>query len=160
MTCGQARLQWIALVAKMPSSWASTRQVVPLTYSVDHRRQRVHAVASGDITLAAFATYIAARVKDGVYDYDQLIDLSEAAMDLESHDLLNLVRQARVNLARKPIPLTAIVARTGTATYGLARQLATLFDFDGASVYIAETVEDARAWLDQMRSGERQASQR
>ena len=99
-------------------------------------------------------------MKDGVYDYDQLMDLSEATMDVGSHEVLNLVRQARVNLAGKPIPFTAIVARPGSATYGLARQLATLFDFDGASVHIADSFEAARDWLDQMRSGERHAKQR
>jgi hypothetical protein len=53
-----------------------------------------------------------------------------------------------------------IVARQGTATYGLARQLATLFDFDGASVHIAESYKEASAWLDQMRSGERHADKK
>ena len=126
---------------------------MPVAYSVDHRRQRVHAVASGAVNLADLSAYIAARVKDGVYDYDQLLDVSNAAIDVPSHDILTMVRQARVHLATKPIPFTAIVATPGTAMYGLARQLATLFDFDGASVHIASSVEAAIAWLDEMRSG-------
>src|SRR5688572_6759514 len=134
--------------------------VLPVTYTVDHRHQRVHAVASGSLSIADLGTYIAARVRDGVYDYDQLIDLSEATLDVVSHDVLNLVRRARPNLHEKPTPFTAIVARQGTATYGLARQLSTLFDFDGASVYIAESLKEASAWLDQMRSGERHPSQK
>lgn len=131
---------------------------LPVSYTVDHRRQRVHAVASGSLSIADLGTYIAARVKDGVYDYDQLIDLSEAALDVVSQDVLDLVRRARPHLHQKPIPFTVIVARQGTATYGQARQLSTLFDFDGASVHIAESVKAANAWLDEMRSGDRHTS--
>jgi hypothetical protein len=126
---------------------------VPVSYSVDHRRQRIHAVAFGAVNVAVFAAYIAARVKDGVYDYDQLLDFSGATLDVASQDVLNMVRQARHHLAKKPIPFTAIVAKQGTATYGLARQLCTLFDFEGASVHIADSVEAATVWLDEMRSG-------
>ena len=103
---------------------------------------------------ADLAAYIAARVKDGVYDYDQLLDLSQASMDVVSGEVLKMVREARRHLADKPIPFTALVARPGTATYGLARQLATLFDFDGASVHVADSVEAASRWLDQVRSEE------
>jgi hypothetical protein len=126
---------------------------VPVSYSVDHRRQRIHAVAPGVVIAADLAAYIAARVKDGVYDYDQVLDFSDAMLDVTSHDVLSMVRKARVHLAEKPIPFTAIVAKQGTATYGLARQLATLFDFDGASVHIADSVAAATAWLDEMRNG-------
>jgi hypothetical protein len=129
---------------------------VPVSYSVDHRRQRIHAVASGAVQLADLSAYIGARVRDGVYDYDQVLDISEATIDVASHDVLGMIRQARVHLANKPIPFTAIVAIPGTATYGMARQLATLFDFDGASVHIADSVEAATAWLDEMRSGHQQ----
>ena len=125
---------------------------MPVSYSVDHRRQRIHAVASGAVSVADLSAYIAARVKDGVYDYDQLLDLSGATLDVASQEVLNMVRQARHHLAKKPIPFTAIVAQQGTATYGLARQLSTLFDFDGASVHIADSVATATAWLDEMRS--------
>ena len=126
---------------------------MPVSYSVDHRRQRIHAVASGAVLLADLSAYIGARVRDGVYDYDQMLDISDASIDVASHEVLGIIRQARVHLAKKPIPFTAIVAIPGTATYGMARQLATLFDFDGASVHIADSVEAATAWLDEMRSG-------
>ena len=125
---------------------------MPISYSVDHRRQRIHAAASGALHVADLAAYIAARVKDGVYDYDQLIDLSAATLEVTSSEVLNTFRQAREHLHKKPIPFTAIVAHQGTATYGLARQLATLFDFEGASVYITETAESGSKWLDQMRT--------
>lgn len=127
---------------------------MPISYTVDHRRQRIHAVASGVLHATDIGAYIAARVKDGVYDYDQLIDLSNATLEVMSNEVLNTVRQARVHLAKKPIPFTAIVARQGTATYGLARQLATLFDFEGASVHIADSAEAAGKWLDQARTSE------
>lgn len=139
-------------------SATETPTSVPVSYSVDHRLQRIHAVASGAVNLADLSAYIAARVKDGVYDYDQLLDISGAVLEVASHEVLNMVRRARVHLARKPIPFTAIVATPGTATYGLARQLSTLFDFDGASVHIASSVEAARSWLDEMRSDQRQGS--
>lgn len=126
---------------------------MPVSYSVDHRQQRIYAVVSGPVNLADLSTYIGARVKDGVYDYDQLLDISDATIDVVSHDVVAMVRQARAHLLKKPIPFTAIVAKPGTATYGLARQLATLFDFEGASVHIADSVGAATAWLDEMRTG-------
>jgi hypothetical protein len=129
---------------------------LPVSYTVDHRRQRLHAVASGALSIADLGTYIASRVKDGVSDYDQLIDLSDATLEVVSQDVLNMVRQAQPNMHQKSTLFTAILARQGTATHGLARQLATLFDFDGA-VHIAESFNEATAWLDHMRSGERHA---
>ena len=122
------------------------------SYSVDHQRQRINAVGTGTVTVADLGTYIAARVKDGVYDYDQLIDLSHAELDVPPYDVIQVVKQARVHLSQKPIPFTALVARTGSATFGLTRQLATLFDFEGASVQVFDSTEAAHAWLDQMRS--------
>src|SRR5688500_1288482 len=82
------RLQTACTVAKIETSPLPT---LPVSYTVDHRRQRVHAVASGSLSIADLGTYIAARVKDGVYDYDQLIDLSEATLDVLSHDVLDMV---------------------------------------------------------------------
>jgi hypothetical protein len=127
---------------------------VPITYTVDHHRQRITATASGTVTVADVASYVAARVKDGVYDYDQVIDLLEAHLELLTQDTMGVIRQARVHLGKKPIPYTAVVARAGTANYGVARQLATLFDFEGASVHLAESVPQAHAWLDEVRSEE------
>jgi hypothetical protein len=96
--------------------------------------------------------YIAARVKDGVYDYDQIIDLSAAQLDAVPREVLDAVKEARTHLRQKPIPFTAIVAAPGNATYGLARQLATLFGFEGASVQIVDTAAAANEWLDRMKA--------
>ncbi len=99
-----------------------------------------------------FAAYIAARVKDGVYDYDQLLDLTSAQLDTAPAELIEAVKRARVHLREKPIPSTAIVAAPGNATYGLARQLATLFGFEGATVQIVESVAAAHEWLDRTKT--------
>ena len=112
----------------------------------------MNAVGTGTVTLADFGTYIAARVKDGVYDYDQLIDLSAAQLDAVPREVLDAVKEARTHLRQKPIPFTAIVATPGNATYGLARQLATLFGFEGATVQIADTAAAANEWLDRMKA--------
>lgn len=127
-------------------------QPLPFTYSVDHRRQQVNAVGTGIVTVADFATYIAARVKDGVYDYDQVIDLSAAQLDAFPREVINAVKQARTHLRQKPIPFTAIVATPGNVTYGLARQLATLFGFEGATVQVVDSAAAANEWLDKMKS--------
>ena len=125
---------------------------MPFTYSVDHQRQQVHAVGSGTLTLTDLAMYIAARVKDGVYDYDQVIELSGAQFDAAPREVIDAVKKARVHLRERPIPYTAIVATPGNATYGLARQLATLFDFEGATVHIVNTVAEANDWLSRTRA--------
>jgi hypothetical protein len=125
---------------------------LPIGYTVDHRRKRIHAAASGSVTIADLGAYIASRVRDGVYDYDQLVDLSGAQLDIATQDVLQLVRQSRGNLSEKPIPFTAIVAEQGSWTYGVVRQLSTLFGFDGASVHVVDTVDEGREWLDQMQA--------
>jgi len=129
---------------------------LPFTYSVDHQRQQVNAAGTGALGVDDFTTYIAARVKDGVYDYDQLIDLSAAQLDTVPRELIDAVKKARVHLREKPIPYTAIVATPGNATYGLARQLATLFDFEGATVQIVNTVAEGNEWLSKTRAERQQ----
>ena len=129
---------------------------MPFTYSVDHQRQQVNAAGTGTLTVNDFTTYIAARVKDGVYDYDQLIDLSAALVDTAPRELIDAVKKARVHLRERPIPYTAIVATPGNATYGLARQLATLFHFEGATVQIVNTVAEANDWLSKTRAERQQ----
>ena len=110
------------------------------------------------VTLDDLASYIAARVRDGVYDYDQLIEFSGVQFDEDPHEVIAAVKQARVHLREKPIPFTAIVATAGSAQYGLVRQLATLLEFEGATVRIVETTREANEWLDHMRT-ERQKSE-
>jgi hypothetical protein len=128
---------------------------VPVTYIVDHRRQRILATGSGAVTIAELTAYIAARVRDGVYDYDQLLDLANAELDVRVNEVLHDVKQARTHLGTKAIPLTAIVARQGTATFGLARQLATLFNFEGSSIQVCTSIEDAQEWMDKERAERR-----
>ena len=111
----------------------------------------MNAAGTGTLTVDDFSTYIAARVKDGVYDYDQLVDLSNALLDTSPREVIDAVKKARVHLRERPIPYTAIVATPGNATYGLARQLATLFDFEGATVQIVNTVAEANDWLSKTR---------
>ena len=116
----------------------------------------MNAAGTGALGVEDFMTYIAARVKDGVYDYDQLIDLSAAQLDTVPRELIDAVKKARVHLREKPIPYTAIVATPGNATYGLARQLATLFDFEGATVQIVSTVAEGNEWLSKTRAERQQ----
>ena len=125
---------------------------MPFSYSVDHRRQRIHAIGTGTITIADWSAYVAARVRDGVYDYDQLMDITAAQLDVATPEVVRVIKQARTHLNKKPIPFTAIVATPGNVTYGLTRQLATLFDFEGAEVQVAATLDEGHAWLDQMRA--------
>ena len=125
---------------------------MPFTYTVDHQRQQVHAVGSGTLTVDDLAVYIAARVRDGVYDYDQLVELADAQFDASPREVIEAVKRARVNLRDRPIPYTAIVATPGNATYGIARQLATLFDFEGATVQIVDTVAAGNEWLSRTRA--------
>jgi hypothetical protein len=128
---------------------------VPISYSVDRRLKRVRATGSGTIHVSDFAEYISARVRDGVYDYDQVIDLSAAHFDVAVHEVIQVIKQARVHLAGTSIPLTALVAHQGSLTYGLARQLAMLFEFEGATVNVAETVRAADEWIDHKRADPR-----
>lgn len=128
---------------------------MPVSYSVDHRRQRIVASGTGAVTTAELTAYIAARVKDGVYDYDQLVDLTNAELDVRAHEVLQDVKDARVHLGKKEIPLTALVAKPGTATFGLMRQLATLFTFEGAKIQVCTSIEAAHAWVDRERAERR-----
>lgn len=128
---------------------------MPVSYSVDHLRQRIVATGTGTVTIAELTAYIAARVKDGVYDYDQLVDLSGAELDVLAQEVMHDVKQARVHLGKKAIPLTAIVAKPGTATFGLVRQLATLFNFEGSTIQVCTSIEAAHGWIDKERAERR-----
>lgn len=127
-------------------------RALPIDYSVDHRQQRIKATAAGELNLADIESYITSRVRDGVYDYDQVVDLARAELRARAQDVVDVVNRARVHLSERPFPLTAIVATPGTGTYGVVRQLSTLFGFDGASIHVCDSTEDARAWLDEMRT--------
>ena len=66
----------------------------------------------GDVTIGDLSAYIAARVKDGVYDYDQLLDMSGCTLDVSSHEVLNMVRDKRIDvcgLLSKRYPFEQII---------------------------------------------------
>jgi hypothetical protein len=121
---------------------------LPLTLSVDHAKRRVTGVASGPITVGDIALYVADRVRQGAYSYEQLIDMRAATIDLPPGDSLYArAMEARRQYRAGKIPRTAILATPGTANYGYARQLATQFGFANATVEVFSDQAAAETWL-------------
>ena len=121
---------------------------MPFNLTVDHAKRRVTGVASGPITVADIALYVADRVRQGAYSYEQLIDMRDATIDLPPGDSLYArAMEARQQFSAGKIPRTAILATPGTANYGFARQLATQFSFANATVEVFPDQAAAEAWL-------------
>lgn len=121
---------------------------MPFVLTVDHSKKRVTGVASGSITVADIALYVADRVRQGAYSYEQLIDMRSASIDLAPGDsLFARAMEARQQFKAGKIPRTAILATPGTANYGFARQLATQLTFANATVEVFSDPAAAETWL-------------
>ena len=121
---------------------------MPFTLTVDHVKRRVTGVASGVITVADIALYIAERVRQGVYSYAQLIDMRDATIELPpGESVLARAMEARRESRAGEIPRTAILATEGTASFGFAKQLAVQLGFARATVEVFSSLADAETWL-------------
>ena len=121
---------------------------MPFTLSVDHAKRRVTGIASGPITVGDIALYVADRVRQGVYSYEQLIDMRAATIDIPPGDsLFARAMETRRQFRAGEIPRTAILATPGTANYGYARQMATQLGFANATVEVFSDQAAAETWL-------------
>lgn len=124
---------------------------MPITYTVDHRSMRVYAIATELISAEDIAHYIADRFRDGVQDYDQLVDFSAAMFAVDADTLVQTVQSTRRNLGAGPVVPTAIVAPEGLGAEATARALAAAFSSSGAKMRIFGTQLAAASWLDRLR---------
>lgn len=121
---------------------------MPFTLSVDHAKRRVTGVASGQLTVGDIALYVADRVRQGAYSYEQLIDIRGATIDIPPGESLFVrAMETRRQYRAGTIPRTAILAVPGTANYGYARQMATRLGFANANVQVFTDQADAEVWL-------------
>lgn len=122
---------------------------MPIELTVEPDRGRVTGTGHGTITEEDLSDYVAARVRLGVYDLAQLIDLRDASFSIPAdrglHECLARARRAAGLTSR--VPRTATVANAGTATYGFARQLAIRNSLAGNDFEVFESIADAEAWL-------------
>ena len=122
---------------------------VPISLTVDHERRRVTGVASGRVTLDEMRHYVEERVRQGAYSYPQLLDLRDAEITIPEYEsMFARAMDARRELKAGEIPRSAFIARQGTATFGLLRQLATQVSFVHAAVEVFGTREEGEAWLE------------
>lgn len=122
---------------------------MPIDLTVEPDRQRVVAIGRGAITADDLTSYVAERVRLGVYDLPQLIDLRDSSFSIPAgrglHDCL--VRARRAAGITSQVPRTATVAKEGTATFGFARQLAITDGLAGHDFEVFESIADAERWL-------------
>ena len=122
---------------------------MPYSLTVDHQNRRCTCVGSGVVSFVDIALYIADRIRQGAYHYSQLVDARDATVDIPprtsvSGVLMDVRRELNV---RSTMPRTAIVANPGTATFGIARQLATELGFANMKVEVFPSRADAESWL-------------
>jgi hypothetical protein len=122
---------------------------MPIDLTIQTERERVVAVAHGSVTPDDLEDYIAERVRLGVQDYKQVLDLREASLDLpRSTGLYSVMLRARRAVGvESQVPRTATVAIPGTATFGLARQQAIQDNLRGHEFEVFDSLAAADAWL-------------
>jgi hypothetical protein len=120
---------------------------MPLTFTVDHARRRIHTKAHGPITTATVAQFFSDRITTGARDYDLLVDISAAEFLVHDNDLGPLANDRRASLGGATGGRTAWVAPAGEQ-HARALRLKELLEKLGVSVCVFENTDAAAAWLD------------
>jgi hypothetical protein len=118
---------------------------VPITFTVDHARREVHAVASGRVTFAEIEEYILEQRDAGIVAYRELFDGRAGEVEFAAADTPRIVELMRKLTNEGPIGAKAVVAPDGY-TYGVARMIEMLAE-EFCEIKIFRDEDEARNWL-------------
>ncbi len=119
---------------------------MPITHEVDHARQRILAVMTGDMRLeetVAFATDLAQR---GLFAYAQRLDAREATILLTAEDTRRFVTLI-ARLRQEHGPARIALVTDADASFGMARMYASLAAESDSGFMVCRTMADGDAWL-------------
>jgi hypothetical protein len=118
---------------------------VPITFTVDHARREVHAVASGRVTFAEIEEYLLEQRDAGVVTYRELFDGRAGEVEFAAADTPRIVDLMRKLTKEGPVGAKAVVAANGY-TYGIARMIEMLAE-EFCEMKIFRDEDEARNWL-------------
>jgi hypothetical protein len=124
---------------------------VGLTYSIDHARCEIFAVAEGRITYEEIRRHLGEERAAGGLAYEELIDARTAVPDVSSEDVRRIVTLLETLGRSGRLGPTAVVVATDVA-YGMMRMLEILVE----RVCVVQPFRDydaAAEWLRELRQG-------
>jgi hypothetical protein len=119
---------------------------MPITFVVDHTRQRMVTHADGVVTYADLDEHLYAEGRERALGLPELIDASGASSDITSKQVQRLVQRAAGIARRTRLGPTAIVVQDPMA-FGMARMYSILMDLV-APVGVFRDRASANNWLD------------
>jgi hypothetical protein len=119
---------------------------MPITFVVDHMRQRMVSHADGVVTFADLDEHLDAERRERALGLPELIDASGASTDITSKQIERLVQRAAGMVRTTPLGPTAIVVQDPMA-FGMARMYSILMELV-APVGVFRDRASANNWLD------------
>lgn len=121
------------------------------TFTSDAATRTLRSRATGRVNLADLLAFMEERVRQGLLDYDHLLDMRGVDIDLGYHEAGAFAAACRRLHATRSVGITAVVADSDV-TYGVARMIEMLLEFDGIVVAVFREQDAADTWLRGCRS--------
>jgi hypothetical protein len=119
---------------------------VSITYSIDRKKRRLTAVATGAVTYPEVLAHLEMERRDGGLPLQELIDGARATAALSAADVREIVQRLREVGRLGALGPTAIVVHDD-ASYGMMRMLEILVE-DVCDVRPFRDRAEAEAWLE------------
>jgi hypothetical protein len=118
---------------------------VPITFTVDHARREVHAVASGRVTFDEIEGHVLKQRDARVVSYRELFDGRLGEVEFAAADTPRIVELMRKLLKEGPIGAKAVIAPDGYV-FGVSRMIEMLAE-EFCEIKIFRDEDAARNWL-------------
>lgn len=100
---------------------------MPISFSVDHSNQRIHAEAVGAITRGEVEQHLSEERRAAGIPYRELIDATRATAAFDAADVRSFVDTARVIVRETDFGPTAVIV-ADDMTYGMLRMIEALLE--------------------------------
>jgi hypothetical protein len=125
---------------------------MPISYTVVHRSMHINAVASGVISRDDIVRYVEERVRDGIPDYGQVIDLRSATFGVPPSEIVDALQSARRRLGVGPVVATAVLMETRSEMEPTAREFVAQLAATGVTVKLFRTFAASTSWIQKVRT--------
>jgi hypothetical protein len=125
---------------------------MPVTYTIDQTRRRIHTRCTGDVTLIEVVDHFDALAQDPACPdrLDVLLDLTDQSSIPATSQLRLVTRKIEEVSSKVRFGNCAIVA-PGNILYGMIRVFTALSEGQFGSVRVFRAIDEARTWLDTKR---------
>jgi hypothetical protein len=119
---------------------------MPITFSIDRTRPRVHTTATGRVTFDEIMAHLDRTEAVHVGTYPQLLDARDATTGLSAGQVRALADRAG-SMARRGLLGPTAFAISHDASFGMARMYELLVEDRGVAVGVFRTLDEAERWL-------------